>query len=189
MKIKPDKILFMFCLVLGSFVQNIVFANDQARIHETDVIDISDVRVEFNVRVLGLARINGSFERLYGIMMNNRNGDPDTVSMRIDVNSINTSDIERDNYLLGPAFFEADRYPHITFEGSCKMQAADGNMKLTGELQLRGRSRQITFEIEPVNTKDEATGYRAIATIKRSEFGLLSLKHIISDEIEIIVQM
>ena len=189
MKINTAKIVYLLFLALGSSTSGAVFASDPVGIHTAEVIDISNVEVQFKVKVLGIARIHGSFDRLHGSMIGNEHGGPYTINMRIDVSSINTSDDERDKYLRGPAFFEVDRYPHILFKGNCMKQPADGHMSLTGELQLRGHSRQVVFDIEPLQTNGEITSYRARTTIKRSDFGLISLKNIVGDQIEIIVVM
>jgi len=189
MNINTANILYMFFLALGSTIPGASFASDPVDTHTADVIDISDVEVQFKVKVLGIARIRGSFDRLQGSMISNEHGGPYTVNMRIEVGSINTRDNERDMYLRGPAFFEVDRYPHILFKGNCMQQPADGHMSLTGELQLRGHSRQVVFDIEPMQTAGGIQSYRAKTIIKRSDFGLISLKNIVSDQIEIIVVM
>ena len=154
-----------------------------------DYIDLSDVKVMFGIKVFGLARINGRFDRLRGSMTNDTNGDPYSVSMRIDVSSINTNNDDRDDLLRGPAFFAAERYPHILFKGHCQTLQADGRARLIGVLQLRGYSKQVAFDIEPIENNSGINGYQARARIKRSDFGLNSLKGIVSDDVEIVVAM
>jgi polyisoprenoid-binding protein YceI len=64
-------------------------------------------------------------------------------------------------------------------------------MQLVGSLSMRGRSRPVIFEFESVSAKpDNSAGiYQAKTVIRRSEFGLNAMEHLISDEVEIIVAM
>jgi polyisoprenoid-binding protein YceI len=111
------------------------------------------------------------------------------VRMRIDATSVNTDDKWRDDYLRGPTFFATDRYPHITFSGLCLHGGKQGPAQLVGNLSLRGRSRPVVFDIEPINPKSGqgAAAYQAKTVIRRSEFGLNAMEHVISDEVEIVV--
>lgn len=189
MIIRLYHIALLFCLVPALSIPDTLYANDQFDLDTTDVIDISDVKVKFRIKVLGLARINGQFNRFSGYMINDEKGDPSGVSMRIDVSSINTNDHERDAYLRGHDFFQAERFPHITFKGKCKVQSADGQMRLVGKLSLRGRTRPVVFEIVETVEDNGVNSYMAKARIKRSDFGLNTLKHIVSDNVEIIVDL
>ncbi len=182
------RLVVLSFLFFGSYGIGSVKANEALTVSNTISIDLSKLMVRFNIKVLGIARINGQFEQLDGVMMSSANGDPDHVSMRINVSSINTDDESRDNLLRGPLFFEAERYPHITFEGKCGTHANNGQMNLVGTLQLHGHKKQIVFVIEPID-ENSNTSYRARTRIKRSDFGLNSFRHIVSDEIEIIVTM
>ena len=189
MNIRSLNSVFVVCMALVTSVPAYVSANDPATRQTTDVIDLSDVKVQFRIKVLGFARIKGQFERFSGVMMNDENGNAYDVSMRIDVSSINTNDHERDELLRGSGFFEVDRYPLITFNGNCKTRSADGQMRLIGQLELRGHSRQVVFEIIEFEKENGVYSYRAKTRIKRSDFGLNALKHIVSDDVEITVAL
>jgi polyisoprenoid-binding protein YceI len=60
-----------------------------------------------------------------------------------------------------------------------------------GDLSLHGTTRRVVFEVRAVSVPEggSAGGYQATAIIRRSEFGLNTLQHIVSDEVEIIVAM
>ena len=155
------------------------------------VTDLKDLYVRFKVKVFGLARIIGRFERLRGKMVSDADGQGADVHMHIDVDSVNTNDEGRDDYLRGPTFFAAEQHPQITFSGSCLYRVQDGTRHIVGDLSLRGVTRRVTFKVEPLSHEEGSAsgGYQATATIRRSEFGLTTLQHIVSDEVEIIVAM
>jgi polyisoprenoid-binding protein YceI len=156
-----------------------------------EMIDLSNVYVHFKVRVLGLVSIMGRFDRLFGAFTNDTQSDSTAVRMRIDASSVNTDDEWRDDYLRGPTFFATDRYPDITFSGLCLSRGENGGKQLVGKLNVRGRSRPVVFDIESVNpTPGHRTAvYQAKTVIRRSEFGLNAMEHVISDEVEIMVAM
>ena len=60
-----------------------------------------------------------------------------------------------------------------------------------GDLSLHGTTKQVAFNVQAVSVVGSGSGgaYQATATIRRSEFGLNRLQHIVSDEVEIIVAM
>lgn len=153
--------------------------------------DLKDIYVRFKVKVFGLARIMGRFDRLRGKMISDADGRGTDVHMHIDVDSVNTNHEERDDYLRGPTFFAAEQHPHIIFSGSCLHRAEDGSRHIVGNLSLHGVTRRVIFEVQPRGSVDgeNAGGYQATTIIRRSEFGLTTLKHIVSDEVEIIVAM
>ena len=153
--------------------------------------DLKDIYVRFKVKVFGLARIMGRFDRLRGSMISDANGGAADVHMHIDVDSVNTNHEERDDYLRGPTFFAAKQHPHSIFSGSCLYRTKDGTRHIVGDLSLRGVTRRVIFEVQPLGATDDkgVAGYQATTTIRRSEFGLNTLKHIVSDEVEIVVAM
>lgn len=188
-RVRLFQMLLISCMVLAVSIPAYLTANDRLTGHTMDVIDISDVKVKFRIKVLGLARINGVFNRFSGYIVNDEKGNPSGVSMRIDVGSINTNDDDRDILLLGRGFFEVERYPHITFEGKCSTQSADGQMRLIGELNLRGHTRRVVFDILEIESDNGVYSYMAKTRIKRSDFGLNTLKHLVSDDVEIFVDL
>ena len=160
-------------------------------VSDSDVIDAGDLQVRFKVRVFGLLSISGYFSRLYGTFVSDTQGGTTGVRMQIDAGSVTTDDAWRDDLLRGPRFFATDRYPRITFSGACLGRGENGALRLAGNLSLRGRSRPVVFEFQPVSAEPNSRAgiYQARTVIRRSEFGLNAMQHLIGDEVEIIVAM
>lgn len=158
-------------------------------VHE--VVELEQATVRFQVKLFGLARLVGHFERLYGKLVHGDDPDTGQVHMQIEVSSVNTDDEWRDDYLRGPTFFDAERYPEISFSGTCLELGVDGRKRIVGELSLHGMTRPVAFDVEPAGSDNvySSNRYQARTVIKRSEFGLNSLRHIVSDEVEITVAM
>lgn len=168
-----------------------VAAGELSPASASEAIDPGKVDVRFKVRVFGVLNIMGHFNRLYGKFVSNTQGSRTGVRMQIDASSVTTDDEWRDDFLRGPSFFATDRYPQITFSGACLGRGENGAMQLAGNLSLRGRSRPVVFEFDSVSAKSDSSAaiYQARTVIRRSEFGLNAMKHLISDEVEIIVAM
>jgi len=178
-------------LVTGLAFSTVTRAEDSSIDSPRAVIVLRDIYVSFKVKVLGLVRIKGRFDRLRGEMVSAADGKGTNVHMHIDVNSLNTNDAWRDDYLRGPTFFSAEHYPHITFSGSCLSGKEDGAGRIVGNLSLRGITRRVIFKVKTLSPPDGGRSgtYQATATIQRSDFGLNTLQHVVSDEVEIIVAM
>ena len=159
--------------------------------YASEVIDAGKVHVRFKVKVFGVLSVMGHFNRLYGEFVSNTDGGTTGVRVKIDASSVTTADEWRDDFLRGPRFFATDRYPQITFTGACLGRGENGAMQLAGNLSLRGRSRPVVFEFESVGAKPDNSAdiYQARTVIRRSEFGLNAMEHLISDEVEITVAM
>lgn len=159
--------------------------------YPSEVMEPANVRVRFKVKVFGVLSVMGQFNRLYGEFVTNTEGGSPVVRVKIDASSVSTEDEWRDDFLRGPSFFATDRYPHITFSGACLNRGENGAMRLAGNLKMHGRSRPVVFEFESVGAKsnNSADIYLAKTVIRRSEFGLDTMEHLISDEVEITVAM
>jgi polyisoprenoid-binding protein YceI len=159
--------------------------------YASEVIDPGKVHVRFKVKVFGVLSVMGHFNRLHGEFVSNTEGGTTGVRVKIDASSVSTEDEWRDDFLRGPRFFATDRYPQITFTGACLGRGENGAMQLAGNLSLRGRSRRVVFEFESVGAKPDNSAdiYQARTVIRRSEFGLNAMEHLISDEVEITVAM
>ncbi|WP_243050807.1 YceI family protein [Dyella sp. RRB7] len=96
-----------------------------------------------------------------------------------------------DEHLKKPDFFDADKYPAITFK-STNVQAAGGNkFKVTGNLTVHGVTKPVVLDAtlnksgEHPMTKAQTVGFDATATLKRSDFGVGAYVPNVSDEIQI----
>ena len=96
-----------------------------------------------------------------------------------------------DEHLKKPDFFDADKYPVVTFK-STRVQALGGDKyKVTGNLSVHGVTRQVVLDatlnklgMQPM-LKVPAIGFDATATLNRSDFGMGAYVPSVSDEIKI----
>lgn len=94
----------------------------------------------------------------------------------IDANSINTDNEERDKHLRSADFFDALKFPKLTFKAT-KISKAGKGYKLKGELTIRGVTKDLTLDAsvsEPIQNPwdKQVRAVRVQGKLKRENFGL-----------------
>jgi len=110
----------------------------------TWTIDPAHSIAEFAVKHMVLTTVKGRFRELEGTLhIDEARPEDSSVSASVDVASIDTGVGDRDAHLRSDDFFNAEKYPKITFR-SRRVEPGDGaHFKLVGDLTIRdvtGRS-------------------------------------------------
>ena len=141
-------------------------------------IDPSHSHVEFAVKHLMISTVKGRFAGVEGtVRLDESNPQAAAVDVRIDVASIDTREAQRDAHLRSADFFDAEKYPTLTFSAT-RIQDRKGNtFTLAGDLTIHGVTRPVNLDVtEEGRTRDpwgnERLGVSATTKIKRSDFGL-----------------
>jgi polyisoprenoid-binding protein YceI len=137
------------------------------------------VRVfQFTVRHLVIAKVRGQFSRWTG-----RITAPGTDFRRarlevvIDAASLDTGVADRDAHLRSADFFDVERHPEITFTSTDVARTASDRLRLTGDLTMKGVTREVVLDVEELGTaKDpwgiERAAFSATTAVDRRAFGL-----------------
>jgi polyisoprenoid-binding protein YceI len=142
------------------------------------VIDPMHSEIHFKVKHLVIATVTGSFEKFDAITITNGDQFENAqIEFTADVNSINTNQADRDNHLKSPDFFDAENFPQLSFKSTSITQKGDSDYVMTGDLTIRGTTKQIDMAVEYGgmatdfygNTK---AGFEISGKISRKEFGL-----------------
>jgi len=97
--------------------------------------------------------------------------------VQIKAKSINTENNDRDNHLRSGDFFDAENHPVLIFK-STGIQANGNKLAITGDLTLRGITKQVIldakFKGQAVNPWGQiVAAFKATTTINRKEWGLV----------------
>src|SRR5262245_55966848 len=99
------------------------------------------------------------------------------VDVTVDVSSITTGVEERDTHLKAADFFDAARYPAITFVSTGFTKSSATSYSVTGNLSMHGVTKPVTFAVTAPPQFEHAGGVRrgieATTTVNRKDFGLL----------------
>jgi len=149
-----------------------------ARVPSHWVIDPVHSSVKFSVSHMTISEVEGSFKKFDGdIQSPSSNFNNASIKFTVDVNSITTDNDMRDKHLKSDDFFNAEKYPNITFV-STSFKRLKGNIyALEGNLTIRDVTRKVRLAVVYGGTiKDPMgstrTGFKASGKISRKEFGL-----------------
>jgi polyisoprenoid-binding protein YceI len=124
-----------------------------------------------------LGTTHGKFKKFEGkIDIDREHPENSSVSARIDVRSIDTSIVKRDNHLRSPEFFNVEKYPEITFKSRSVKQTGAQEGDITGDLTMHGVTKPITLHVKLLSSPNETNQTRwAVTTepLKRKEFNLM----------------
>lgn len=163
---------------------------------DTYKIDATHSEIGFKVRHF-LSKTPGRFAKFQGtIQIDDKDMAKSSVDVSIDVASISTDNENRDKHLKSPDFFDAEKFPVITFKSTSVKEMAKGQLEVTGDFTMRGVTRKITFPITNLGTQASPMGVRAgfvdgTLRINRKDFGVIWNKVLdnggtmLSDEVDI----
>ncbi|MFP4047868.1 MAG: YceI family protein [Bacteroidales bacterium] len=125
-------------------------------------IDKSHTKVQFVAKHLKISNVSGQFKEFSGKVNADREDFTDAdISATIQVESIDTDNEKRDKHLLGEDFFEAEKYPEITFESVSISKEEGDNYKLKGDLTIKDITRTENFKLEYLGTVEAMGATRA----------------------------
>jgi len=159
---------FQVLLMVFSFLTaSVVFAS------ETYTIDPAHTTFGFTVKHMMISQVPGNFDKFDGqIIYSPSDLGNAKANVTIQTSSINTRNDQRDAHLKSPDFFDAAKFPVITF-ASTKFTAG----AITGNLTMKGTTREVTIPViisGPVKTMmgGQAIGITGSVTINRQDYGI-----------------
>ncbi|MGH9681706.1 MAG: YceI family protein, partial [Candidatus Acidiferrales bacterium] len=143
-------------------------------------IDPAHSAAHFSVRHLMISNVRGEFSKLSGkVVLDPADLTRSTVEVSLEASSVNTREPQRDEHLRSADFFDVANHPVISFQSKRIVEAGTEHFKLTGDLTIRGVSKEVTFDVEgPTPTVKDPwgnvrSGVVATAKINRKDFGLV----------------
>ena len=131
------------------------------------------------MRHMMISNVKGEFSNVTGVVnLDEKDPTRSTVEVSIDTTTVNTHVAKRDAHLRSADFFDVDKYPTMTFRSKRIVAVDPGRYKLTGDLTIRGVTREVTFDVEGPTPaiKDPhgnvRVGAAATAKVNRKDFGL-----------------
>jgi len=141
-------------------------------------VDKSHSKTGFSVSHLVIAEVEGKFNSFDGKILSKDDSFSDAqIDFTIDVNSIDTDNDGRDKHLKSDDFFNAEKFPKITFKGKSFTKVGDKKYKLIGDFTMRDVTKEIALDVkfnglvkDPWgNTK---AGFKVTGEVNRFDYGL-----------------
>jgi polyisoprenoid-binding protein YceI len=141
----------------------------------TWTIDNVHSKIGFSVSHMGVAETEGKFNEYLGTVVSKANDfNGAEVAFTAKTASIDTENEKRDGHLKSPDFFDAAKFPEISFKGNLVKDGA--KYKLKGNLTMHGVTKPVEFDVTGGSTVDTGrgvkSGFKFTGTINRKDYGL-----------------
>jgi polyisoprenoid-binding protein YceI len=134
--------------------------------------------LNFNISHSGISIVNGKFLEYTGNLTTDGEALKDAkFDFTVKIESINTNVDDRDNHLRSADFFDAKKYPEMTFK-STKISATEtsDHYILHGQLTIKGVTKDVIFDVfyggKVKNDQGEKIGMKAETTINRFDYNI-----------------
>lgn len=142
-------------------------------------LDPTHTSVVFSVRHMMVTQQRGQFHDVRGTLSLDRDDvSRSRVEASIDAASVDTHVAQRDEHLRSADFLDVAKHPRITFASRRVEPTPDGRLRITGDLSIRGTTRTVAFDADPVSAEHRdpfgmiKVGTAATTRISRKDYGL-----------------
>lgn len=161
-------------------------------------IDKVHSKIGFSVTHMVISEVEGTFKDYTASLVSSAedfNGAE--VSFTAKVASVNTENERRDNHLKSADFFDAEKFPEITFKGNLVKEGT--KYKLKGDFTMKDVTKKVEFDVThggTINTgRGQKAGFKVNGTINRQDYGvswankLTSGELVVSNEVQLIIKI
>ena len=164
-------------------------------------LDAMHSEITFKVKHLMISTVTGSFTQFDATMEAEAADFSDAkISFSSNVESISTSNEQRDGHLKSADFFDAEKYPSISFLSTSFSQVDGSDYKLTGDLTIKDVTKPVTLAVEYGGAMTDfygqsKVGFELSTKISRAEYGLTwsavteAGGVVVSDEVKLILSV
>jgi len=163
---------------------------------EKFVLDSSHTNIIWHANHLGFSNPDGKFAKSSGyITLDDKNPSVSSVNVTIDTSSIITGNEAFDKHLKGSDFFNVEKYKTATFVSTKVDIYNEKYAKIYGDFTMLGVTKPVVLyaKLNKIGkhpfTRKRSTGFSAITVIKRSEFGMNYGIGMVSDDIQIAIEV
>jgi len=142
-------------------------------------VDKSHAKLGFSITHLTVSEVDGDFKSFDAKITSSKDDFSDAViELTAEVASINTENADRDKHLKGPDYFDAEKFPTLTFKSKSFKKVDGKNYKLVGDLTLHGVTKTVELDVKfngtttHPYTKKTIAGFKITGVVKRTDFGI-----------------
>jgi len=140
--------------------------------------DKSHSNVGFSVTHMLIAETDGIFKTFDGkVTTQGESFENAEISLTVDINSVYTDNEKRDNHLQSNDFFNAEKYPNMTFTGRKFNKVDEKNYELLGDLTIRDVTKEVKLDVVMNGQITDPwgnirAGFKLTGEVNRFEYGL-----------------
>lgn len=155
-------------------------------------IEAGHSAVTFSWNHFGFSNPTARLEKINGsIMLDSTDLTKSSVTVAMPLDGLHTGVEKLDAHLKTDDFFDAAKFPNITFTSTKVEKAGAEALKITGDLTIHGVTKSVVLNAkinkigENPMMKVASAGFDADVVIKRSDFGVTKYVPAVSDEIPV----
>lgn len=143
----------------------------------TYTLDPSHTRIGFVTRHAMVTKVRGSFNEFEGTATTDAGVQNAAINLTLQVASVDTRNADRNGHLVSADFFDAEKYPTITFN-STNIEAVDAEtLRVTGDLTIKDVTAPVTIDFEYAGAAtdpfgNERVGLEGSVVVNRKDYGL-----------------
>ncbi len=139
-------------------------------------IDEAHTRVSFLINHFVVSQVQGRFNKVEGYFMLDKDLSKAKVEVTVPIASIDTGVEKRDEHLRSEDFFDAKKYPKMTFK-SKKFKGSLEDFKVTGDLTIKDVTKEVTLDGKYTGSVKDSWGQiraaiQASGKINRKDFNI-----------------
>lgn len=167
----------------------------QSAIADTYKVDPVHSSIVFAIGHMEIAKVYGRFNGASGTVEYDPAAPEKAVfNVQVETKNVDTNMPPRDNHLRSPDFFDAEKYPTISFKSTAVKAISAKELEVTGEITLHGVTKPATLKMQYGGTAKDPragvrTGFSAEFAIKRSDFGMDKMIPMVGDEVKLMVSI
>lgn len=161
-----------------------------AALAQTWSLDKAHAKLGFSITHMKISEVEGSFKNFDIKVTSSKPDFSDAViEMNAEVNSVNTDNEGRDKHILGEDYFNAAKFPTLSFKSTSIKKTTGKNYIVSGVLTMHGVSKNVSFTAtlngtgENPMSKKMMAGFKITGVVKRSDFGVGEKSMMLGDEV------
>ncbi|WP_413580516.1 YceI family protein [Bdellovibrio sp. HCB288] len=167
---------------------------------EKFTIDPAHTTITFKVQHMMISKVKGRFDKFEGSFdFDEKSQKLDNVVVKIQANSIDTNQSDRDKHLKSPDFLDVAKFPTIEFKSTKTEYESAKPEKVQAKLTIHGVTKDVTVDVDYNGAVTDPQGKRRVGfeletKLSRKDFGLVWNKAmetggvLVGDEVEVDIQ-
>jgi polyisoprenoid-binding protein YceI len=160
----------------------------------TYAVEPGHTQILFKINHMGFTNYYGNFSGASGMLrLDPKNAAVDSLAVTVPVDSVSTTSAKLNDELKSADWFDAAKYPTMSFRSHHVTQTSPGHALVEGELTMHGVTRPVTLDAHLVGSgpnpmsKAFTVGFEVTGRVKRSDFGVTKYVPLVSDEVELMI--
>lgn len=157
---------------------------------ETYVPDPAHTTIGFSIRHF-FTKVPGTFTKYTAtIIVDREHPEKSSAEASIEVASVSTGQPKRDAHLQQPEFFDAAKFPKITFKSKSWKKTGENTFDVAGDLTIKGVTKEIILKATslgfgPGMQGMMLSGWEVTTRLNRHDYGVSAFKGAVGDEVDI----